>query len=67
MNNLAFGRSVDDTLRTLKAVQHVQRYENQVCPVDWQPGDATLLEEPGQVQAYFTQVKTVGAESETEG
>ncbi len=53
VNNLAFGRSVDDTLRSLKAIQHVQRYRNQVCPVDWQPGAATLTEEPGQVQAYF--------------
>lgn len=53
VNNLAFGRSVDDTLRSLKAIQHVQRYRGEVCPADWQPGGATLTEEPGQVQAYF--------------
>jgi len=63
INNLAFGRSVDDTLRSLKAIQHVQHYRNEVCPADWQPGGATLSEEPGQVQAYFAartaEVRTV--------
>ncbi len=54
VNNQAFGRSVDDTLRSLKAIQHVQRYRGEVCPADWQPGSATLTEQPGQVQAYFT-------------
>lgn len=65
VNNLAFGRSVDDTLRSLKAIQHVQRYQGQVCPVDWQPGAATLREEPGQVQAYFA--GAMEAENTAEG
>jgi peroxiredoxin 2/4 len=42
INNLAFGRSIDEALRTLKAIQHTQRYSNEVCPADWQEGMATI-------------------------
>ena len=42
INNLAFGRSIDETLRTLKAIQHTQIHKNEVCPVDWQEGMATI-------------------------
>lgn len=42
INNLAFGRSIDEALRTLKAIQHTQVYENEVCPVDWQEGMETI-------------------------
>jgi peroxiredoxin 2/4 len=42
INNLDFGRSVDETLRVLQAIQQVQSHPNQVCPVDWQPGAPTI-------------------------
>ena len=42
VNNLSFGRSVDETLRVLQAIQHVQAHPNEVCPVDWQPGSKTI-------------------------
>jgi peroxiredoxin 2/4 len=42
VNNLSFGRSVDETLRVLQAIQHVQAHPNEVCPVDWQPGTKTI-------------------------
>jgi peroxiredoxin (alkyl hydroperoxide reductase subunit C) len=42
INNLAFGRSIDETLRTLKAIQHTQIHDDEVCPVDWQQGMATI-------------------------
>jgi peroxiredoxin (alkyl hydroperoxide reductase subunit C) len=31
INNLSFGRSVDETLRTLQAIQHVQSHPDEVC------------------------------------
>ncbi|MEB3173669.1 MAG: peroxiredoxin [Cyanobacteriota bacterium] len=46
INNLSFGRSVDETLRALAAIQHVQSHENEVCPADWQTGDAALTPQP---------------------
>lgn len=42
INNLAFGRSIDETIRTLKAIQHTQIHENEACPADWQQGMATI-------------------------
>lgn len=39
INNLAFGRSVDETLRTLQALQYVQANPDEVCPAGWQPGE----------------------------
>ncbi len=53
INNLSFGRSVDETLRVLKAIQHVQANPNEVCPADWQPGDRTIVPHPIEAQAYF--------------
>ncbi|KAH7427981.1 hypothetical protein KP509_10G069900 [Ceratopteris richardii] len=42
INNLAIGRNVDEALRTLKAVQHVQEYRDELCPIGWKPGDKTM-------------------------
>ncbi|CAA6663738.1 unnamed protein product [Spirodela intermedia] len=38
INNLAIGRSVDETLRTLQALQYVQENPDEVCPAGWKPG-----------------------------
>ena len=54
VHNFAFGRSIDETLRILKAIRHVQRNKNEVCPVDWQEGQATMIAEPNAAKAYFS-------------
>ncbi|MFM7408071.1 MAG: peroxiredoxin [Cuspidothrix sp.] len=54
INNLGFGRSVDETLRTLQAIQYVQSHTDEVCPVDWQPGDKTLNPDPVKSKIYFS-------------
>lgn len=53
VNNLSFGRSIDETLRTLKAIQYVQRHPGEVCPVGWQEGDKTMVPEPAKSKVYF--------------
>ncbi len=53
INNLAFGRSVDETLRTLQAIEHVQSHPDEVCPAGWQPGDKTMNPDPKQSKVYF--------------
>jgi peroxiredoxin 2/4 len=53
INNLSFGRSVDETLRVLQAIQHVQANPNEVCPADWQPGSKTMIPNPLESKAYF--------------
>ncbi|MDX1976132.1 MAG: peroxiredoxin [Pseudanabaenaceae cyanobacterium bins.68] len=43
INNLGFGRSVTETWRALSAIQQIQKFPNQFCPVDWQPGEPTIF------------------------
>lgn len=54
VNNLSFGRSLNETLRVLKAVQYVQSHDNEVCPVDWQEGDKTMNPDPIKSKVYFS-------------
>lgn len=54
INNLGFGRNVDEVLRVLQALQHVQDHPDQVCPAGWTPGDATMKPDPVNSKEYFT-------------
>lgn len=56
INNLAFGRSVDETLRTLQAIQYVQSHPDEVCPANWKPGDATMNPDPVKSKEFFAAV-----------
>lgn len=53
INNLAFGRSVDETLRVLQAIQYVQTHPDEVCPAGWQPGEKTMNPDPVKSKDYF--------------
>ncbi len=52
VNNLGVGRSVDETLRVLQAFQFVREH-GEVCPANWQPGQASMKPDPEQSKAYF--------------
>jgi peroxiredoxin 2/4 len=56
INNLSFGRSVDETLRTLQALQHVQTHPDEVCPAGWQPGSKTMTPDPVKSKEFFAAV-----------
>ncbi len=53
INNLSFGRSVDETLRTLQAIQYVQSHPDEVCPAGWQPGDKTMNPDSVKSKEFF--------------
>nr|WDA98950.1 peroxiredoxin [Sciadococcus taiwanensis] len=53
INNLAFGRSINETLRVLFAIQHVQSNPEEVCPADWKPGEKTMMRDPIKSKDYF--------------
>nr|BAO53977.1 peroxiredoxin [Euglena gracilis] len=53
INNLAFGRNVDETLRVLEALQHVQANPDEVCPAGWKKGDKTMKPDPVGSKEYF--------------
>lgn len=56
INNLSFGRNVEETLRTLQAIQYVQSNPDEVCPAGWQPGDMTMSPDPVKSKVYFASV-----------
>ncbi|MGK7903898.1 MAG: peroxiredoxin [Hormoscilla sp.] len=56
INNLAFGRNVDETLRILQAIQYVQTHPDEVCPAGWKPGDKTMNPDPVKSKVYFAAV-----------
>ncbi|PSC76469.1 peroxiredoxin (alkyl hydroperoxidereductase subunit C) [Micractinium conductrix] len=56
INNLAFGRNVDETLRVLQALQYVQSHPDEVCPAGWQPGSATMKPDPQGSKEYFSKI-----------
>ncbi len=56
INNLAFGRNVEETLRTLQALQYVQSNPDEVCPAGWKPGDKTMNPDPIKSKDYFATI-----------
>ena len=52
INNLGVGRSVDEALRTLQAIQYVAEH-GEVCPAGWKPGDKAMVADPEKSLEYF--------------
>ncbi|XP_014212857.1 peroxiredoxin-2 [Copidosoma floridanum] len=55
VNDLPVGRSVDETLRLIKAFQFVEKY-GEVCPANWQPDSKTIKPNPKDSKEYFNSV-----------
>lgn len=52
VNDLPLGRSVEETLRLVDALQHTEEH-GEVCPVGWNKGKASMKESPQAVAAYL--------------
>ncbi|XP_017891607.1 peroxiredoxin [Ceratina calcarata] len=55
INDLPVGRSVDESLRLIKAFQFVEKY-GEVCPANWQPDSKTIKPNPKDSKEYFESV-----------
>jgi len=55
INNLPVGRSVEETLRLLKAFQFVAEH-GEVCPANWTPDSPTIKPNPTESLEYFDKV-----------
>ncbi len=53
INNLGVGRSVDETLRVLRAFQFVAEH-GEVCPANWQPGQDSMKPEWEGSREWFS-------------
>lgn len=52
VHDLAVGRSVDETLRVIKAFQQVEK-TGEVCPANWSEGKKTMKADPTKSKEYF--------------
>jgi len=52
VNDLPLGRSVDEALRLVDALQQFETV-GEVCPANWKKGDATMKADPKGSQEYF--------------
>ncbi len=52
INDLPLGRSVDEAIRVLDALQHFEKH-GEVCPADWKPGALTIKPGVKESKAYF--------------
>jgi len=55
INDLPVGRSVDETLRLIKAFQFVEKH-GEVCPANWTPDSPTIKPNPEGSLEYFDKV-----------
>ncbi|CAK9299279.1 unnamed protein product, partial [Gordionus sp. m RMFG-2023] len=55
INDLPVGRSVDETLRLVKAYQFVEKH-GEVCPANWTPDSPTIKPTPIDSKKYFEKV-----------
>lgn len=53
VNDLPVGRSIDETLRLLKAFKFTDVH-GEVCPANWEPGSDTIKPNPKDSQEYFS-------------
>ena len=53
INDLPLGRSVNEALRMVDALQFVETHGDQVCPADWQEGEAAMKPTAEGVASYL--------------
>lgn len=53
INDLPLGRSVDEALRMLDALQFVETHGDQVCPANWKEGDDAMKPTAEGVASYL--------------
>jgi alkyl hydroperoxide reductase subunit AhpC len=52
VNDLPLGRSVDEALRMVKALQYVEQH-GEVCPANWREGARTIKASPAESKTFF--------------
>jgi alkyl hydroperoxide reductase subunit AhpC len=52
VNDLPLGRSVEEALRMVKALQYFETH-GEVCPANWHEGDLTIKPEPKESLEFF--------------
>jgi peroxiredoxin (alkyl hydroperoxide reductase subunit C) len=53
VNNLSFGRNIDEIIRMIDAMQFVEKNGDHVCPANWSQGAKTMSPTADGVEEYF--------------
>lgn len=53
INDAPVGRSVDEAIRTIKALQHADQH-GVVCPANWKPGSKTIVPDQDKKIEFFS-------------
>lgn len=56
INNLSFGRNMDEIVRMVDAIRFVEENGDQVCPANWVSGEKTMQATPESTAAYLKDV-----------
>ena len=59
VNDMHLGRSVDETLRTLDALRHLDS-TGEVCPANWEKGRRAMKRTPAGVKKYLQEIRLDG-------
>lgn len=54
INDMPLGRSVDEAIRMVDALQHVEEY-GEVCPANWKPGEKAMNATAEGVASYLSE------------
>ncbi len=54
INDLGLGRNIDEALRMLDALRHLEEH-GEVCPANWNPGQDAMKPTPAGVSEYLTE------------
>ena len=54
VNDLPIGRSVDEVLRLMKAIQFFDK-NGEVCPANWTPGERTIIPNHKEAKKFFSE------------
>ena len=57
INDLPLGRSIEETIRLIDALQHTEEH-GEVCPAGWNKGKAAMKESPQGVASYLKENAT---------
>lgn len=57
INNLSFGRNIDELVRMIDAIQFVEKNGDHVCPANWSQGKKTMTPSAEGVETFFGGVR----------
>lgn len=59
VNNLLYGRNINEILRILESIHYVKEHPGKACPVNWKYGDKPIDSHPLKSKFYFKEFYSI--------